>query len=165
MPHANAERLSALPSRNGKRLLYSERSDTHATWQRWVDLNQRMRESKSLALPLGYTVIYKPLSQVLHPRSRLSHELQLGTLAPRLPLAAIQTSRYSVFSLAQRLLIVKRFFYTILINLSHNHLQPLSQSTSGKAHKIYRASSCDTHIALFCKNLSFGTLSLRRNRT
>ena len=26
-------------------------------WQGWLDLNQRMRESKSLALPLGYTPI------------------------------------------------------------------------------------------------------------
>ena len=28
-------------------------------WQGWLDLNQRMRESKSLALPLGYTPIGK----------------------------------------------------------------------------------------------------------
>ena len=27
-------------------------------WQRWLDLNQRMRESKSLALPLGDVSIY-----------------------------------------------------------------------------------------------------------
>ena len=26
-------------------------------WQGWLDSNQRMRESKSLALPLGYTPI------------------------------------------------------------------------------------------------------------
>ena len=28
-------------------------------WQGWLDSNQRMRESKSLALPLGYTPIGK----------------------------------------------------------------------------------------------------------
>ena len=27
-------------------------------WQGWLDSNQRMRESKSLALPLGYTPVY-----------------------------------------------------------------------------------------------------------
>ena len=26
-------------------------------WQGWLDSNQRMRESKSLALPLGYTPV------------------------------------------------------------------------------------------------------------
>ena len=30
-------------------------------WLRQLDSNQRIRESKSLALPLGYTPIYKPL--------------------------------------------------------------------------------------------------------
>ena len=28
---------------------------THTTWQGWLDLNQRITESKSVALPLGYT--------------------------------------------------------------------------------------------------------------
>ena len=28
-------------------------------WQGWLDSNQRMRESKSLALPLGYTPVWK----------------------------------------------------------------------------------------------------------
>ena len=28
-------------------------------WQGWLDLNQRMRESKSLALPLGDTPVWK----------------------------------------------------------------------------------------------------------
>lgn len=27
-------------------------------WQGWLDSNQRVRESKSLALPLGYTPIF-----------------------------------------------------------------------------------------------------------
>ena len=27
-------------------------------WQGWLDSNQRMRESKSLALPLGYTPMW-----------------------------------------------------------------------------------------------------------
>lgn len=28
-------------------------------WQGWLDSNQRVRESKSLALPLGYTPIWQ----------------------------------------------------------------------------------------------------------
>ena len=28
-------------------------------WQGWLDSNQRMRESKSLALPLGYAPMWK----------------------------------------------------------------------------------------------------------
>ena len=28
-------------------------------WQGWLDSNQRMRESKSLALPLGYTPVWR----------------------------------------------------------------------------------------------------------
>lgn len=28
-------------------------------WQGWLDSNQRIRESKSLALPLGYTPIWQ----------------------------------------------------------------------------------------------------------
>ena len=30
-----------------------------SVWQGWLDSNQRMRESKSLALPLGYTPGWK----------------------------------------------------------------------------------------------------------
>ena len=34
-------------------------------WQGWLDSNQRMRESKSLALPLGYTPVWKKMDQGL----------------------------------------------------------------------------------------------------
>ena len=40
-----------------------EAKDTQSattTWQGWLDSNQRVRESKSLALPLGYTPISGP---------------------------------------------------------------------------------------------------------
>ena len=43
-----------------------------AVWQGWLDSNQRVRESKSLALPLGYT----PVS---------GERLWAGTEAPALP--------------------------------------------------------------------------------
>nr|DAQ03992.1 MAG TPA: hypothetical protein [Inoviridae sp.] len=33
-------------------------------WQGWLDSNQRMRESKSLALPLGYTPVWKNRSGI-----------------------------------------------------------------------------------------------------
>ena len=38
-----------------------EAKDTQSattTWQGWLDSNQRVRESKSLALPLGYTPVW-----------------------------------------------------------------------------------------------------------
>ena len=39
-----------------------EANDTKSattTWQGWLDSNQRVRESKSLALPLGYTPVWR----------------------------------------------------------------------------------------------------------
>ena len=39
------------------RLSYWGKSKMKRLWQGWLDTNQRMRESKSLALPLGYTPI------------------------------------------------------------------------------------------------------------
>ena len=39
-------------------------------WQGWLDLNQRMRESKSLALPLGYTPIGKETGIGTSPNPR-----------------------------------------------------------------------------------------------
>ena len=44
-------------------------------WQGWLDSNQRMRESKSLALPLGYT----PISAATRGQARA------GAEAPALP--------------------------------------------------------------------------------
>ena len=38
---------------------FRDGADFATTWQGWLDSNQRMRESKSLALPLGYTPIYR----------------------------------------------------------------------------------------------------------
>ena len=39
--------------------LISERTSSGKLWQGWLDSNQRMRESKSLALPLGDTPVWK----------------------------------------------------------------------------------------------------------
>ena len=36
-------------------------------WQGWLDSNQRMRESKSLALPLGYTPVYLQGDKKIRP--------------------------------------------------------------------------------------------------
>ena len=43
-------------------------------WQGWLDSNQRVRESKSLALPLGYTPVYSSEKRV-----------RAGAEAPALP--------------------------------------------------------------------------------
>ena len=39
-------------------------------WQGWLDSNQRMRESKSLALPLGYTPVWGLKSEGPEPTLR-----------------------------------------------------------------------------------------------
>lgn len=57
---ATRVRLELTHRTNGER--FSKPLQYHyaylAIWQRWLDSNQRMRESKSLALPLGDTAIY-----------------------------------------------------------------------------------------------------------
>ena len=45
-------------------------------WQGWLDSNQRMRESKSLALPLGYTPVYG----LRRAHRVLPHEVELSKL-------------------------------------------------------------------------------------
>ena len=45
-------------------------------WQGWLDSNQRIRESKSLALPLGYTPVYG----LRRAHRVLPHEVELSKL-------------------------------------------------------------------------------------
>ena len=59
------------------RLRGSERYAACATWLGWLDSNQRMRESKSRALPLGYTPIQK---------KEMGGEVRAGADAPALSL-------------------------------------------------------------------------------
>ena len=50
-------------------------------WQGWLDLNQRMRESKSRALPLGYTPILDAEALELN-QLKVAYETTLDTDLP-----------------------------------------------------------------------------------
>ena len=55
-------------------IFYSNMQRHEKSWQGWLDSNQRVRESKSLALPLGYTPVYSSEKRV-----------RAGAEAPALP--------------------------------------------------------------------------------
>ena len=57
--------------------VFGKKRTLHRRWQGWLDSNQRVRESKSLALPLGYTPISVRDKRTGKGRSRSSRPLRL----------------------------------------------------------------------------------------
>ena len=117
-----------------------------AVWQGWLDSNQRVRESKSLALPLGYTPVYlgkgAGRSQKLRP-FRLDVGWVKG-LEPSTPGTTIRCSN--------------QLSYTHHITDVRSHLEPLVRLKGLEPPARCLEGSCSIHLSY--RRIS--TVSLQR---